>query len=63
MKLITIIVKDTVTGTISKFNVKAKPNEKGTHIGLMNGTYISLDYLNDTSYDKHAFDSLNKSDE
>lgn len=42
MKIVTVIVKDTVTGSISKYNQRLKSGERKEHVGLMNGVYVNI---------------------
>lgn len=60
MKIVTIIVKDTNTGSIAKYNIKLKEGEKREHLGLMNGVYTCLNLEHDKSLDKHVFDEIVK---
>lgn len=60
MKIVTIIVKDTNTGSIAKYNIKLKEGEKRDHLGLMNGVYTCINLEHDKSLDKHVFDEIVK---
>lgn len=60
MKIVTIIVKDTNTGSIAKYNIKLKEGEKREHLGLMNGVYTCINLEHDKSLDKHFFDEIVK---
>ena len=61
MKIVTVIVKDTVTGSISKYNQRLKGGEQKEHVGLMNGVYVNINIEHNNNIDNHGFSDIQRS--
>lgn len=61
MKIVTVIVKDTVTGSISKYNQRLKSGEQKEHVGLMNGVYVNINIEHNNNIDNHGFSDIQRS--
>ncbi|AEI91262.1 gp62 [Escherichia phage phiEB49] len=58
MKIVTIIVKDTITGSITEDIIKLKEGENGEHFCYMNGLYTCINLEHNEAFDRHEFNKM-----